>query len=562
MHSSVPGAFRASLVSVALAAFIAATPVAAATFTVNSTGDAVDAAIDGVCDTGATISGGAAECTLRAALQEANATAAADTIAFGIPASDANCTLAGVCTIEVLNAAPSNVLEASAPVTIDGSTQPGNAAVCTTALPLRPTYRIVLDGASAEPGLRLATGSSGSTIRGLNLRNFLNTIAIVGSSGNTVACNFIGTDASGMNATGIVNGQNGVLLGCNSQGNVIGGATAADGNLIAAHEYDGVQIVGGGCPAGEPDDNAILGNYIGVAKDGTTPLGNGFSGVSVFDGAGPDGTLIGLMPDGGGGHLYLGNVIGANASGVYLGPDVSGTIIAANAIGTSADGLTNLGNTYGGVETLGADNRIGGPSPAEGNLVSNNGDGGVMVYGADALRNRIQRNSIWANGGLGIDLAQVDFVPDGRQPNDPGDGDAGPNNLQNSPDLHSAAQAGPDLNIGYRVDSPGTLTIEFFAAQGGQGRTFLGEATYALAGGDAVATVPIGPVVPGSTLVATATDASGNTSEFSLPFAFRMTAAATPVPVVDDLASMLLLVAALGTLGAIGARASHGRRRG
>lgn len=47
----------------------------AATFTVNSTADAVDAALgDGVCAT----AGG--QCTLRAAIQEANALAGADTI--------------------------------------------------------------------------------------------------------------------------------------------------------------------------------------------------------------------------------------------------------------------------------------------------------------------------------------------------------------------------------------------------------------------------------------------------------------------------------------------------
>src|SRR2546426_9701517 len=82
----------------------------AATFTVNSTADTTDAAPgDGVCDDG----GGA--CTLRAAIEEANAHAGADTIAFSIGS--------GVQTITPGSQLPA-ILE---PVTIDGTTQPGFA---------------------------------------------------------------------------------------------------------------------------------------------------------------------------------------------------------------------------------------------------------------------------------------------------------------------------------------------------------------------------------------------------------------------------------------------------
>src|SRR2546427_6193752 len=61
-------------------------PAAAAALTVDSTGDGDDAAPgDGACDDGS------GRCTLRAAIEEANAlfaaTAAASTIAFAIPAA-------------------------------------------------------------------------------------------------------------------------------------------------------------------------------------------------------------------------------------------------------------------------------------------------------------------------------------------------------------------------------------------------------------------------------------------------------------------------------------------
>jgi CSLREA domain-containing protein len=67
------------------------------TFTVNSTGDAGDATIDGTCDADATAT---VQCTLRAAIQEANATTDADTIDFAIPSTVCDAT-SGVCTISV-----------------------------------------------------------------------------------------------------------------------------------------------------------------------------------------------------------------------------------------------------------------------------------------------------------------------------------------------------------------------------------------------------------------------------------------------------------------------------
>ena len=550
---------RAILPAVAaIVTSVAAMPASAVTFTVNSTGDAADATINGACDTGATIVGGAAECTLRAALQEANATVAGDSIVFNIPSTDANCTVAGICTIHVTTGAPSSALEAVAPVVIDGSTQPGNAAVCTSAIPDRPGYRIVLDGDSAEPGLRLATGSSGSTIRGLNVRNFLNTLAISDSSDNTIQCNFVGTDETGMSgAAG--NGENALVLGCNSTGNVIGGPAAENGNVFSAHPYDGVQIVGGGCPPTEPNGNFVLGNFIGVAKNGTSPMGNGYAGVSMYDGTGPDDNLVGLMPDGSGGYLYRGNVLSSNGTGVYIGSGVSGAKIAANAIGTDLSGTVDLGNVYDGIASSGTAILIGGADPLARNVIAFNGGSGAGVYD-DGLENRIQRNSIFANAFLGIDLDDGS-TPDGVTPNDPGDADTGPNNLQNFPVIQSVALNGANLDVNYAVPSPGTLTVEFFLADGaGQGRTFLGDATYALAGGNAVATVPVGPVTPGSRIVATATDADGNTSEFSMPVAYG-SARVVPVPVVGDAVSILMLLALMALAAGRQLRRSSGSRR-
>ena len=83
------------------------------TFTVNSAGDTSDASPgNGICAD----SGG--NCTLRAAIQEANASAGADTINFAIAG-------AGVHTITLGSQLPT----ITGTVTIDGTTQPGYAGM-------------------------------------------------------------------------------------------------------------------------------------------------------------------------------------------------------------------------------------------------------------------------------------------------------------------------------------------------------------------------------------------------------------------------------------------------
>src|SRR5215211_9530646 len=75
-------------VALLLALLVAAEPARAAptTFTVNSTDDAGDATLDGTCDSDDSAPGD--QCTLRAAIQEANTTTDRDTIDFNIPSTD------------------------------------------------------------------------------------------------------------------------------------------------------------------------------------------------------------------------------------------------------------------------------------------------------------------------------------------------------------------------------------------------------------------------------------------------------------------------------------------
>src|SRR5436190_10460854 len=125
---------------------IAILPVTAqaASFTVTTTGDGTDSAPgNGVC---AATGGG---CTLRAAIQEANALAGTDVINFSIGT--------GLQTISLGSALP-NVTQ---PVTIDGWTQPGFAG----------SPIIYVKGNNLKTTGLVITGG-GSTVRGLVISNF------------------------------------------------------------------------------------------------------------------------------------------------------------------------------------------------------------------------------------------------------------------------------------------------------------------------------------------------------------------------------------------------------
>jgi len=75
-----------------------------------------------------------------------------------------------------------------------------------------------------------------------------------------------------------------------------------------------------------------------------------------------------------------------------------------------------------------------GLSAVASNTIAFNAARGVFVSGGTG--NAILSNSIFANTGLGIDIGDV-----GVTPNDTGDGDSGPNNLQNFPVLTSLTTA-------------------------------------------------------------------------------------------------------------------------
>src|SRR5438132_4359084 len=112
-----------------------------------------------------------------------------------------------------------------------------------------------------------------------------------------------------------------------------------------------------------------------------------------------------------------------------------------------------------------------------GNTIAFNAGVGVDVLAGSG--NTISDNSIFSNGGLGIDLA-----PAGITPNDKRDGDVGANQLQNFPDLQSAASGGSSGTVRGKLESlpSSSFRIEVFGnaacdpSGNGEGQRFLASA--------------------------------------------------------------------------------------
>jgi predicted outer membrane repeat protein len=458
--------------------------------------------------------------SLRQAIRSANAnpnTAGPDAIYFNIPG-------AGAHTIAPITALPT----ITDPLIIDGATQPGYAG--------RPVIELSGANTSGATGLQVGRGGD-STIRGLAINRFEIGIALTAALSNTVEGNYIGTDLSGTVARG--NNTAGILID-NSSNNRIGGLDPAGRNLIAGNTIQGVLI------QNNASGNVVQGNYIGTDASGAAALANGFTGINIIN-AGNN--LIGGTTPG------ARNVISGNqVAGVGIQFASSNNTVQGNYIGVAADGATALGNTRGSQAGWGVviingspnDNRIGGD--AAGNLIAYNDGPAVAVYAGTG--NAVLGNTIFANGGLGIELAG-----NGITANDPGDPDSGPNNVQNFPVLGPAAiDSSGNLTVQYNVDSaPGNsaypLRVELFKADGSQGRTLLGADTAAAPGAHSITAGIAGAlgVVAGDTLVATATDNNGNTSEFSTP---------AIVPHTPPLEGKILIISSpllTGTLEKLGA---------
>jgi hypothetical protein len=303
------------------------------------------------------------------------------------------------------------------------------------------------------------------------------------------AGNFLGTDVSGT----LPDSNGGALyIYAQAYNNRIGSDSAqdyADRNIISGNSYFGVGIFGAGT-----HNNVVSGNLIGTDRYGNA-LGNGLFGVGVFWNA--QSNQIG--GDGG-----LGNVIAYNGGdSAYWGSNVGGPgVLVADANTTDAH--------YG----LG---------PTDGNSIEGN-----AIYGNAGLAIDLT-NSFWDyTGAITGQAASVVNSPSwlGVTLNDSA-GHTGPNNFQDFPILNLAVSSGTDTSIAGTFSEAAepntTITLDFYANPApdpsgyGQGQTWLGSAIVTTdANGDVAFTADLAVGnLAGQWITATATDPTGDTSEFS-----------------------------------------------
>jgi len=453
--------------------------------------------------------------SLRAAIALANANADADEIRFAIMGAGPH-RITSLTTLTVNNS-----------LLIDGYSQAGAIANGNTPEQggLNGTLMIELSGVNGGGTGITFSGPSGSelTLRGLVINRFGTLVLDRGDGSLIIEGSYLGTDVDGAAVPTPVD------LGVQfwvTDTDRIGGLLPQQRNLISGARA-GLSSVAISGWISATCSSVIQGNLIGTDRTGSLALPNRtgilLSRSEVPPGA--NGLLIGGLAS------AARNVISGNLrSGISItcsntGGDekcANGTLILGNYIGTRANGVDALGNgtevpspgifSYqynGNISRV----QIGGTDAGAGNRIAHNTRFGIdHGYGGGSGTLLIAGNQIYANSLRGI--ATV-----GRT-NDPGDVDGGPNRGQNFPVFVSGSQLNGQISARYAVDTALAnasypLTVHFYRSRNGSGDHYLGQQSYATpqAPQDAVIPVPAGLSV--GFVVALATDAAGNTSEFS-----------------------------------------------
>ncbi len=453
--------------------------------------------------------------SLRAAIALANANADADEIRFAIMGAGPH-RITSLTTLTVNNS-----------LLIDGYSQAGAIANGNTPEQggLNGTLMIELSGVNGGGTGIAFSGPSGSelTLRGLVINRFGTLVLDQGNGSLIIEGSYLGTDVDGAAVPTPVD------LGVHiwvTDTDRIGGLLPQQRNLISGARA-GLSSVAISGWIRATCSSVIQGNLIGTDRTGTFALANRtgifLSRSEVPPGA--NGLLIGGLAS------AARNVISGNMrSGIAITCSLTsgdencanGTLILGNYIGTRANGVDALGNgtevpspgifsyqVNGNISRV----QIGGTDAGAGNRIAHNTRDGIdhsYVSGSGTLV--IAGNQIYANATRGIATA-------GRI-NDPGDIDAGPNRGQNFPVFVSGSQANRQISARFAVDTALAnasypLTIHFYRSRDGSGDYYLGQQTYATPQAEQDAVIPIPAGLSVAFVVALATDATGNTSEFS-----------------------------------------------
>ncbi len=398
--------------------------------------------------------------SLRQAILDANSLAGPDTVTFDIP-GDGPHRIAPVTALPVVTGTTA----------IDGRTQPGYAG-----LPL-----IEIDGSEMIDANGLHLDAPDTLVAGLSLHGFVGDSQLLMTAADAVVvANHIGVGPSG---SGPLDGAQSDWAVVASGPDVrIGGPSLGDGNVIAGG-VSTVALAGGG-------SSLFQGNTVGADRAGGARLDvPGCDDVAVFDASRVVGNRLGGA---------LGIRIRAGSDGAVVEDNVFNLSPSGAPIGTPQELAVSVAG--GASNTMVRSNTFG---PATTAVRVEDGALAIQVIG---------------NTYVGpITGSAVDLLPgDGRTANDPGDGDEGGNRLQNFPVVTDAAPTSVAGTLDSTPDT--TFAIEVLAAVPGGPLVPVGTTTATTdAAGEVAWTLAGLSLTKGTTVVATATDPDGNTSEHSDP---------------------------------------------
>ncbi len=496
---------------------------------VNVNGDESDVNLtDEACDVDSGEDG--EQCTLRAAIENANQSGIQSSIFFNIPSP---------LSTEIVPVSPLPELLVS--VDIDAQTQPSTPV------------QIIGNGMQASAAGLVFKGSR-SALRGAIVAGFPGDGVVVSGADEFT---LVSSELAG-------NGGNGLLLKSGIRHRV--GDGQGNGNSFRGNTLSGVRIEDSNAPT---VNNRIQGNRFRENREGGLALSNSSGnwiggddhsdesnhvrqnmrfGLSIENSSGANHIYgnefvfneFGVVMDGsidariGGAGPGEGNEISQSDSSGVLIKDSAGPLhanqLVANRIESNGKHGVDIRNSTGVV--------VGGGTEDEGNEIEYNTGSGVVITGTSSRPNLIRANRFRYNGSIAIDLENDGPTANdlkspitGRQgrPED-ADHDVGPNGLLNAP---VAIMWTPDPRdasntiISGFIDhpAPATLTIDFYGTDEttlvggfhhGQADGYLGSASPRESG--VIQFILSANEIPGewSRVSATATDADGSTSEMSL----------------------------------------------
>jgi CheY-like chemotaxis protein len=340
-------------------------PVENSTFTVDSSNDDGDDVLDGLCATAA------GECSLRAAIEEANNVSGADNIEFGIAVTDP-----GYRDYDLANTAgsgdsfddddywqislASDLPAITSEVLIVGSSQRTNQFDSNTNGP-----EIVVNAASGSNGFSFDS-ADGSRIDEIIVNGGAassNLILIENSNDVVLTNSYVGTDAIAMAKVPASGANSGVII--SDATNVYIGQDSDDGNIITADE-SGVYINGN-------SQAYVRGNIIGFNRTVTDTLRGDFGVRTDVTGT-------------------LNTVIGGNSSAHrnYIDPGVRAGVFINSGDGVSTANTVFVQNNFFATDT-------------SGNLINRGEQDSITIAGGDYVGsgNSVEiRNNLIKGGGL------------------------------------------------------------------------------------------------------------------------------------------------------------------